>query len=165
MVMSKYIVRSRCGDDRGRSWSRRSAPWRFDDKAESPIEVYEWSVWVGNPAQPASMPRASTTTRCRRVVGTSRPKLEEKEAASRFPLSPISVVQFFGDWRPRHRRRSEGEEGHIPGALAGQQRARGAAPVVQVGLIQGPSSADSAELLARDPLVRKSSATPTRRFI
>ena len=31
------------------------------------------------------------------VVGTSRPKLEGKELAGKFPIAPISVVQFFGE--------------------------------------------------------------------
>ena len=69
----------------------------LDDKAESPIEVYEWSVWVGNPAQPAVNASRIYNNAMPTVVGTSRPKVEEKEAASRFPLSPISVVQFFGE--------------------------------------------------------------------
>ena len=69
----------------------------LDDKAESPIEVYEWSVWVGNPAQPALNASRIYNNAMPAIVGTSRPKVEEKEAASRFPLSPVSVVQFFGD--------------------------------------------------------------------
>ncbi len=69
----------------------------MDDKAQSPIEVYEWSVWVGNPAQPAVNASRIYTNAMPVVVGTSRPKVEEKEAAARFPLSPVSVVQFFGE--------------------------------------------------------------------
>ena len=69
----------------------------YDDKAQSPVEVYEWSVWVGNPAQPAVNASRIYTNAMPTVVGTSRPKLEDKEAASRFPLSPISIVQFYGD--------------------------------------------------------------------
>jgi hypothetical protein len=69
----------------------------FDDKAQSPLEVYEWSIWVGNPAQPAVNASRIYTNAMPNIVGTSRPKLEDKEAATRFPLSPVSVVQFFGD--------------------------------------------------------------------
>jgi hypothetical protein len=71
----------------------------FDDKdnPQSPVEVYEWSVWVSNPAQ--------TTINTTRIykgampssVGTSRPTIEEKDRADRFPVAPISVVQFFGE--------------------------------------------------------------------
>ncbi len=71
----------------------------FDDKdnPQSPVEVYEWSVWVSNPAQ--------TTTNTTRIykgampssVGTSRPTIEEKDRADKFPVAPISVVQFFGE--------------------------------------------------------------------
>ncbi len=69
----------------------------MDDKAQSPLEVYEWSVWVGNPAQPALNASRIYTNVMPSIVGTSRPKLEEKEAAKRFPLSPVSIVQFFGE--------------------------------------------------------------------
>jgi hypothetical protein len=69
----------------------------YDDKAQSPVEVFEWSVWVGNPAQPAVNASRIYTNAMPTVVGTSRPKLEDKEAATRFPLSPVSVVQFYGD--------------------------------------------------------------------
>jgi hypothetical protein len=30
------------------------------------------------------------------MVGTSRPKLEDKEQATKFPLAPVSIVQIFG---------------------------------------------------------------------
>ena len=29
-------------------------------------------------------------------VGTSRAKFEEKDLATKFPVAPVSVVQFFG---------------------------------------------------------------------
>src|SRR6185312_11513278 len=71
----------------------------FDDKdnPQSPVDVYEWSIWVGNPAQ-----KTLNTTRLYKSampssVGTSRPNLEEKERAIKFSIAPISVVQFFGD--------------------------------------------------------------------
>ena len=31
------------------------------------------------------------------VVGTARPKFEDKELAAKFPIAPVSVVQFFGE--------------------------------------------------------------------
>jgi hypothetical protein len=69
------------------------------DNPQSPIEVYEWSVWVGNPAQ--------TTLNTTRVyknampssVGTTRPKFEDKDLGSKFRVAPVSVVQFFGEPR------------------------------------------------------------------
>ena len=125
----------------------------FDDKAQSPVEVYEWSVWVGNPAQPAVNASRIYTNAMPTVVGTSRPKLEEKEAATRFPLSPVSVVQFFGDGGRDIDVDLKVKQGHVPGALAGQQRARRPASVVQVGPVQGPSAPDSPELPAGEPLV------------
>ena len=74
-----------------------SASWAADDKAQTPVEVHEWSVWVGNPAQ--------TTWNASRVyrnampssVGTSRTKFEGKELDGKFPIAPLSFVQFFGD--------------------------------------------------------------------
>ncbi len=95
MAMSKYIVRF-VAVMIGVLLVTTIGVMALDDKAESPIEVYEWSVWVGNPAQPALNASRIYNNAMPGVVGTSRPKLEEKEAASRFPLSPISVVQFFG---------------------------------------------------------------------
>jgi hypothetical protein len=67
------------------------------DNPQSPMEVYEWSIWVGNPAQ--------TTLNTTRVyknampssIGTSRPKFEEKDLGSKFAVAPVSVVQFFGE--------------------------------------------------------------------
>src|SRR5580698_9105025 len=67
------------------------------DNPQAPIEVYEWSIWVGNPAQ--------TTLNTTRVyknampssVGTSRPKFDEKDLGKKFSVAPVSVVQFFGE--------------------------------------------------------------------
>ena len=67
------------------------------DKPQSPIEVQEWSIWVGNPAQTAINASRIYKNSMPGVVGTSRPKFEDKELASKFPISPISVVQFFGE--------------------------------------------------------------------
>jgi hypothetical protein len=74
-----------------------SVSWSDDDEAQTPVEVHEWSVWVCNPAQ--------TTWNASRVyrnampssVGTSRPKFEGKELDGKFPVGPLSFVQFFGD--------------------------------------------------------------------
>ncbi len=70
---------------------------RDGDRPETPVEVYEWSVWVGNPAQ-----ATINTTRIYRSampgsVGTSRPNIDEKDRTIKFPVAPISVVQFFGE--------------------------------------------------------------------
>jgi hypothetical protein len=67
------------------------------DKAQSPLEVYEWSVWVGNPAQTTLNAARIYKNTMPGVVGTSRPKFEEKELTTKFPVSPVSVVQFFGE--------------------------------------------------------------------
>jgi hypothetical protein len=72
----------------------------FDDKAQSPVEVYEWSVWVGNPAHPALNASRIYNNAMPTVVGTSRPKVEDRKQqddATRFPLAPVSIVQFYGD--------------------------------------------------------------------
>jgi hypothetical protein len=72
---------------------------KAQDQPQSPIEVYEWSVWVGNPAQATINASRSYRNAMPGVVGTSRPKFEDKELATKFPVSPISVVQFFGESR------------------------------------------------------------------
>jgi hypothetical protein len=71
--------------------------WAFDDKAQTPVEVHEWSVWVANPAQ--------TTWNSSRVyrnampssVGTSRPKFEGKDLGAKFPIPALSFAQLFGE--------------------------------------------------------------------
>ena len=67
------------------------------DNPQAPIEVYEWSIWVGNPAQTT----LNTTRNYRNAmpgpVGTNRPKFEGKELEGKFPVAPVSVVQFFGE--------------------------------------------------------------------
>ena len=68
-----------------------------EEKTESPLEVNEWSVWVGNPALTSWNSARVYKNTMPGVVGTSRPKLDEKEAATKFPIAPISVVQFFGE--------------------------------------------------------------------
>ena len=71
----------------------------FDDKdrPEIPIEVYEWSVWVGNPAQPTLNATRIYKSAMPGSVGTSRPNIEEKDRTIKFPITPLSVVQFFGE--------------------------------------------------------------------
>jgi hypothetical protein len=71
----------------------------FDDKdnPQLPVDVYEWSIWVGNPAQTTLNTTRLYKSAMPSSVGTSRPNLEEKERTIKFPIAPISVVQFFGD--------------------------------------------------------------------
>lgn len=68
-----------------------------DDRPETPIEVNEWSIWVGNPGQPRINAARSYRNPMPGVVGTSRPKLEGEELAEKFPIAPVSIVQFFGE--------------------------------------------------------------------
>ena len=67
------------------------------DTPQSPIEVHEWSIWVGNPAQTTINGTRTYKNAMPNVVGTNRPKLEDKDPAIKFPLAPISVMQFFGE--------------------------------------------------------------------
>ena len=69
------------------------------DQQQAPIDVYEWSIWTGNPAQAAINAARVYKNAMPGVVGTSRPKLEDKEQAAKFPIAPVSVVQFFGEPR------------------------------------------------------------------
>jgi hypothetical protein len=69
------------------------------DQPQSPIEVNEWSIWVGNPAQTSLNAARIYRNAMPGVVGTSRPKFEDKELATKFPIEPVSVVQFFGEPR------------------------------------------------------------------
>ena len=68
-----------------------------DERPQPPVEVYDWSVWVGSPAQETLNSTRTYRNAMPSVVGTSRPKLEGKELEEKFPIAPISVVQFFGD--------------------------------------------------------------------
>ncbi|AGA28199.1 hypothetical protein [Singulisphaera acidiphila] len=95
----------------GRSFSFRLAPllalsligaWlpaalAEDDKPQPAIEVYDWSIWVTSPAQLTLNGTRVYKNAMPGVVGTSRPKLEGKELVGKFPIAPISVVQFFGE--------------------------------------------------------------------
>src|SRR3954453_2329208 len=64
---------------------------------QTPIEVYEWSIWGGSPSQASINAARVYKNAMPGLIGTSRPKLEDKEQAGKFPLAPISVVQFFGN--------------------------------------------------------------------
>jgi hypothetical protein len=71
--------------------------WGFDDRPGSPVEIDEWSVWVGNPAQSSVNASRAYRNAMPAIVGTSRPKFEDKELAGKFAVAPISVAQFFGE--------------------------------------------------------------------
>ena len=68
-----------------------------DEPKETPVEVYDWSIWVGSPAQPALNASRAYRNAMPKSVGTSRPNLDDEDRAGRFPVAPISVVQFFGE--------------------------------------------------------------------
>ncbi len=70
-----------------------------DEAAQGPIpiDVEEWSVWVGGPAQPSWNASRMTRNAMPGVVGTLRPQVEEKDETSKFPIAPISILQAFGD--------------------------------------------------------------------
>ncbi len=74
-----------------------ASPKASDDRPETPIEVNEWSIWVGNPGQSTINALRFYRNPMPGVVGTSRPKLEGKELAEKFPIAPLSIVQFFGE--------------------------------------------------------------------
>jgi hypothetical protein len=68
-----------------------------EDRPKPPIEVYEWSVWVGSPAQNSLNAPKIYRNAMPVSVGTSRPKVEEPELSRKFAVAPISVVQTFGE--------------------------------------------------------------------
>jgi hypothetical protein len=72
---------------------------RDKDQPQVPIEVYEWSIWVGSPAQPAINASRIYRNPMPASIGTIRPKFDEKALAAKFPIAPISIVQFFGEPR------------------------------------------------------------------
>ncbi len=79
-------------------WIGIAATAFADDARPQPsVEVYEWSVWVGSPSQVSLNSSRAYKNAMPGVVGTSRPKLEGKELAGKFPIAPISIVQFFGE--------------------------------------------------------------------
>ena len=74
-----------------------SATWGADERPPTRVEVEEWSIWVGNPAQATVNATRVYRNTMPGNVGTSRPKFEDEELAGKFPIAPISVVQFFGE--------------------------------------------------------------------
>jgi hypothetical protein len=68
-----------------------------EERPQAPIEVYEWSVWVGSPAQASLNASRAYRNAMPASVGTSRPKAEGAELAGKFPVAPVSVVQVFGE--------------------------------------------------------------------
>jgi hypothetical protein len=66
------------------------------DNPQTPIEVYEWSIWIGNPAQTSLNTARVYKNAMPGAVGTNRPKFEDKELEKKSPVAPLSVVQFFG---------------------------------------------------------------------
>ena len=88
----------------------------FDDKdnPQSPVEVYEWSVWVSNPAQ-----STINTTRLYKgampsSVGTSRPTIEEKDRAEQVPRRADLGRAVLRRAVPRRGRQPAGQEGDVP---------------------------------------------------
>jgi len=77
--------------------SRASADDGDPNRALAPIEVNEWSIWVGNPTLKNLNAVKVYRNPMPSAVGTSRPKFDEKENAEKFPIAPISLVQFFGE--------------------------------------------------------------------
>ena len=138
----------------GRSWAPRSAPRDSTTRTrtrypQSPIEVYEWSIWVGNPAQTTMNTTRIYKNAMPSSVGTSRPKFEEKDLADKFPVAPISVVQFFGEPCKDVDVDLRAKKGTLPLALAAEHRARRPAPVVQVGPLRRSAREHPAELSRR----------------
>lgn len=74
-----------------------SAALGAEERPQPPIEVYEWSVWVGSPAQTTLNAVKVYRNAMPGSVGTSRPKSEGPGLARKFPIAPISVVQVFGE--------------------------------------------------------------------
>ena len=68
-----------------------------DDKAQTPVDVYEWSIWVANPGQATWNASRVYRNAMPSSVGTSRPKFEGKDLEAKFPIAPMSLVQLFGD--------------------------------------------------------------------
>jgi hypothetical protein len=69
------------------------------DQPQLPVEVHEWSIWVGSPAQPTLNAARIYKNPMPASIGTIRPKVDEKALAGKFPIAPISIVQFFGESR------------------------------------------------------------------
>lgn len=81
----------------GVSFTMGAAPAAEEDKPQPALEVYDWSIWVTSPSQVTLNGSRVYKNAMPGVVGTSRPKFEGKELDGKFPIAPISVVQFFGE--------------------------------------------------------------------
>jgi hypothetical protein len=68
-----------------------------EDRPPIPVEVYEWSVWVGSPAQTSLNETRVYRNAMPGPVGTVRPKVEGPDLNRQFPVAPISVIQAFGE--------------------------------------------------------------------
>jgi hypothetical protein len=68
-----------------------------EDRPPISVEVYEWSVWVGSPAQNSLNEARVYRNAMPGPVGTVRPKVEGPELNRQFPVAPISVMQAFGE--------------------------------------------------------------------
>jgi hypothetical protein len=68
-----------------------------EDTRTCPVEVENWSIWVGSPSQNAVNAQRTYRNAMPEGAGTVRPRVEEKDLAGRFPIAPISIVQFFGE--------------------------------------------------------------------
>ncbi len=68
-----------------------------EDRPQPPVEVYEWSVWVGSPAQASLNASRVYRNAMPGPVGTIRPKVEGPELDRKFAVAPITVVQAFGE--------------------------------------------------------------------
>ncbi|GAC1450392.1 MAG: hypothetical protein NVSMB9_34810 [Isosphaeraceae bacterium] len=62
-----------------------------------PVQVHEWSIWVGHPTQPTWNTSKLYRNAMPAIVGTSRTTFEGKDLAGKFPVAPISIVQFQGE--------------------------------------------------------------------
>ncbi len=79
------------------AWVAAAVAFGAEDPPKPPIDVYEWSVWVGSPAQASLNASRVYRNPMPASVGTSRPKAEEAELARKFPLAPVSILQVFGE--------------------------------------------------------------------
>ena len=119
---------------------------------ESPIEVYEWSIWVGNPAQTSlNATRHLQERDAQRRSARAGRSSKTRSWPIKFPIAPISVVQFFGEPCKDVDVDLRAKKG-LPLALAGEHRARGPAPVVQVGPLTPARPPTSRRAICRKPL-------------
>lgn len=68
-----------------------------EERQQLPVEVYEWSVWVGSPAQTSLNEARVYRNAMPGPVGTVRPKVEGPELNRQFSVAPVSMVQAFGE--------------------------------------------------------------------